>query len=209
MQREITEIFLSCIFSTICAVIAIDIDPAKIAMARHNAEIYGVAGRIEFIVGDFFDVIKGIKVPFFIIMRGMIISIFFSTPKADVVFLSPPWGGPEYLNSDVFDIRSMMTPDGFRIFDAARKAAKNIVYFLPRNTDVDQVTKGFFILSASVPDPNAAFRSWHWLNKATRLVRLSRCFSTESSRHSMPILEIGLMFSFIDMMRIKSSSHCK
>ena len=34
-------------------VIAIDIDENKLKMARNNAEIYGVADRIEFILGDF------------------------------------------------------------------------------------------------------------------------------------------------------------
>ena len=45
------------------AVIAIDIDPVKIACAIRNAEIYGVADRIEFIVGDYFDVMPHVKVP--------------------------------------------------------------------------------------------------------------------------------------------------
>lgn len=45
-------------------------------MAKHNAEVYGVAHKIEFIVGDFFDIAP--------------------TIKADLVFLSPPWGGPTY-----------------------------------------------------------------------------------------------------------------
>lgn len=58
------------------AVIAIDIDAKKIEMARHNAEIYGVADRIEFIVGDFLQLSESFR--------------------ADVVFLSPPWGGPDY-----------------------------------------------------------------------------------------------------------------
>lgn len=31
-------------------------------MARHNAEVYGVADKIEFIVGDFFEVGPKIKV---------------------------------------------------------------------------------------------------------------------------------------------------
>lgn len=52
-------------------VIAIDIDPKKIEMAKHNATIYGVQDKIEFIVGNYFDLIDGLK--------------------ADVVFLSPPW----------------------------------------------------------------------------------------------------------------------
>ena len=43
-------------------VIAIDIDPTKIELARHNAAVYGVADRIEFIVGDFFKVLPTIKV---------------------------------------------------------------------------------------------------------------------------------------------------
>jgi RNA cap guanine-N2 methyltransferase len=36
-------------------VIAIDIDPVKIACAKHNAKIYGVLDKIEFITGDFFS----------------------------------------------------------------------------------------------------------------------------------------------------------
>lgn len=42
--------------------IGIDIDPVKIACARHNAEIYGVADRIEFILGDYFDIMPHLKV---------------------------------------------------------------------------------------------------------------------------------------------------
>ena len=43
-------------------VIAIDIDPVKVACAMHNAEIYGVADRIEFIVGDYFHIMPQLKV---------------------------------------------------------------------------------------------------------------------------------------------------
>jgi len=62
-------------------VIAVDIDPEKVKLARHNAEVYGVADRIEFLVADFFQVAPKLK--------------------ADVVFLSPPWGGPSYLDKKV------------------------------------------------------------------------------------------------------------
>jgi methylase of polypeptide subunit release factors len=44
-------------------VIAIDIDPTRIGYARHNADIYGVADKIEFIVGDFFQLAPSLKVP--------------------------------------------------------------------------------------------------------------------------------------------------
>jgi hypothetical protein len=58
------------------AVIAIDIDPIKIEYARHNARIYGVEDRIEFILGDFYALSHRLT--------------------ANVVHLSPPWGGPSY-----------------------------------------------------------------------------------------------------------------
>ena len=73
--------------------IAIDIDPVKIDLARNNAEIYGVAEKIEFICGDFLQLASHLK--------------------ADVVFLSPPWGGPDYATAEIFDISTMMSPDGY------------------------------------------------------------------------------------------------
>ena len=42
--------------------IAIDIDPVKIACAVRNAEVYGVRDRIEFIVGDYFNIMPHLKV---------------------------------------------------------------------------------------------------------------------------------------------------
>jgi len=55
-----------------CEVLAIEIDPNRLAMARHNAEIYGVAGRIKFICGD--------------------ASRIAPEMKADLLFIDPPWG---------------------------------------------------------------------------------------------------------------------
>ncbi|XP_036412042.1 trimethylguanosine synthase [Colossoma macropomum] len=100
-------------------VIAIDIDPVRLELAQHNAEVYGVAQRIDFIQGDFLQLAPRLR--------------------ADVVFLSPPWGGPEYLSAEVFDIKTMMSPDGFEIFRLARMISDNIVYFLPRNADMEQI----------------------------------------------------------------------
>jgi tRNA G37 N-methylase Trm5 len=50
-------------------VIAIDIDPYKIELARKNAAVYGVQDRIEFIVGDFFQVCVVIRVVIFCRIR--------------------------------------------------------------------------------------------------------------------------------------------
>ncbi len=127
-------------------VIAIDIDPIKIALARHNARIYGVEDRIEFIVGDYFKIIPTLT-------------------AANVIFLSPPWGGPDYLQKSknnkgnvifsiqkfgfitldfynldaLFDLKTMIPVDGMEVFNAALKITENIAYLLPKNTNVDQV----------------------------------------------------------------------
>ena len=47
--------------------------------------------------------------------------------------------GPEYLNSDVFDIQSMIPLDGIKIFDAALKITESIAYYVPKNSNVDQL----------------------------------------------------------------------
>lgn len=89
--------FFAVIFSLsvshLLPVIGVDIDPARLSLARHNAEVYGVADRIDFLLGDFLQLAPR--------LRG------------DVVFLSPPWGGPDYLTAEVFDIRTMIQPEGY------------------------------------------------------------------------------------------------
>jgi hypothetical protein len=65
-------------------VIAIEINPARLEMARHNARLYGVEHKISFICADFFKV-----APFI---------------KCDGVFLSPPWGGPTYKWCNYVDV---------------------------------------------------------------------------------------------------------
>lgn len=111
--------FLSNIILT---VIAIDIDPKKIEMAKHNAGIYGVADRIEFIVGDFFQLAESLK--------------------ADVVFLSPPWGGPQYLKVDTYDLEEHLQPVAASVMmEKARQIASNIAIFIPRNSNTQQLTQ--------------------------------------------------------------------
>ncbi|KAF9434899.1 Trimethylguanosine synthase [Entomortierella beljakovae] len=100
-------------------VIAIDIDPVRLMCAKHNARIYGVEDRIEFICGDYMTLIPKLK--------------------ADVVFLSPPWGGPDYLVQEEFDIKRDIPMDGEHLFQETSKITNNIAYFLPRNSNADQI----------------------------------------------------------------------
>ncbi|CAO1433558.1 unnamed protein product [Diamesa hyperborea] len=106
---------------TCMKVIAIDIDPKKIEMARHNAMVYGVSDRIEFIVGSYFDLVDGLK--------------------ANVVFLSPPWGGPEYMKKEViYDLEESLLPvAASKLMSETRKITDNIALYLPRNSNTSQL----------------------------------------------------------------------
>ncbi|KAF3965632.1 hypothetical protein CMV_010200 [Castanea mollissima] len=111
-------------------VIAIDIDENKIDCAHHNAAIYGVDDRIDFINGDFFSLAPKLK--------------------ADTVFLSPPWGGPDYTKVKTYDIKTMLKPrDGYSLFNTAKEIASRLVMFLPRNVDLNQLAE--LCLSAHPP----------------------------------------------------------
>lgn len=74
-------------------VLAIDINADRLDLARQNAAVYNVEDQIEFLQGDFLHLAPQLC--------------------GDVVFLSPPWGGPDYLSAEVFDIKTMMEPDGY------------------------------------------------------------------------------------------------
>jgi hypothetical protein len=58
-----------------CEVIAIERAPQRLAMARHNAAVYGVAERIRFVEGDALEAIGALQ--------------------AELLFVDPPWG-PDY-----------------------------------------------------------------------------------------------------------------
>lgn len=63
-------------------VFAIDLDARRLMFAKHNARVYGVLNKLEFINGDSLQIVP--------------------TLQAEVVFLDPPWGGPSYIQKPVF-----------------------------------------------------------------------------------------------------------
>ncbi|GBE86543.1 Trimethylguanosine synthase [Sparassis crispa] len=148
-------------------VIALDISPVRLALARHNAALYGVADRIEFILADFLSFARTLpqqqssrhrleKT------RAVDAAAHYESllhRKIDVIFLSPPWGGPSYLsdsastlqgaateNGDInaleppeYSLASIRPVHGAQLFKLARRITKNVAYFLPRNVRLDEV----------------------------------------------------------------------
>ncbi|KAL1383660.1 hypothetical protein HDK64DRAFT_289627 [Phyllosticta capitalensis] len=106
-------------------VFAIEKDPETLKCAKHNAEIYGVANKIWWIQGDCLEIIPK-RFP------GM---------KEAVVFASPPWGGVSYRHQPVFDLE-IMQPYGLKeLYRALTKASKDLVLYLPRTSDLNQIAK--------------------------------------------------------------------
>ena len=105
-------------------VIAVDIDPVKLSCARHNAAIYEVEDRIEFVQAD---AIRLLETHAF---AGV----------ADVLFCSPPWGGPSYGSNDTFDLDRAFLPSAgqqvsfTRLIQLAQQTTRNLAVFLPRNS---------------------------------------------------------------------------
>ena len=119
--------------------IALDIDPTRLALARHNATIYGVADRIEFILTDYITFADS-----YLTLPST------SKRKIDVVFLSPPWGGPSYLAGPQGDepievhpeysLGSIQPIHGAELFRLSRRMTRNIAYYLPRNTKLEEIS---------------------------------------------------------------------
>ena len=107
-------------FSKYCSkVYAIDICPNKLDLCKNNCDVYHCKNNIEFIQSDFLK------------MKNKI--------KADYIFLSPPWGGTEYKNSEIYSIKKFMYPDITEIIRVSLNVADNILFFLPRNLDLDEL----------------------------------------------------------------------
>ncbi|WFD34990.1 putative diacylglycerol O-acyltransferase tgs1 [Malassezia cuniculi] len=137
-------------------VVALDIDPVKIELAKHNAAIYGVQDRITFLCGDLRDFARDY------VGEGHGEDTTegrwqgWDKRKIDVVFMSPPWGGVEYKNpaqltneppdesckySDIYPLSELRPDGGSAIFKMSQKIAPRTVLFLPRNSDLDDIAK--------------------------------------------------------------------
>ena len=76
--------------------------------------------KIEFIIGSYFDLIEKLK--------------------ADVVFLSPPWGGPDYMRKEIYDLEENLLPvAASQLLSETRRITQNIAAYLPRNSNTKQL----------------------------------------------------------------------
>lgn len=111
-------------FSRLCKKIyAIDIDQYKLDICKNNCNVYGCRDNIEYIHSDF------------LLMENS--PIF--KDKADYIFLSPPWGGVKYKNNEVYNIKTLMTPNIYDIIRVSLKISKRIMFYLPRTLQLEDL----------------------------------------------------------------------
>ena len=110
-------------FARHCKSIGIELNTERCTMIRNNSEIYNVQDRIQIVNGDFFQ--EAIKFA-----------------PVDVLFLSPPWGGPSYLQAQEYDINGMI-PSIYDILKLCNSLTRNLILFLPRNINPKQIISLF------------------------------------------------------------------
>ncbi|CAH2352674.1 trimethylguanosine synthase [[Candida] railenensis] len=119
---------------------AIDINKNNLACTEHNASIYGVKEHLWVYQGDWNEMASTKK-------SGAVNKSWI--PKSvthgksgkpfDLVFTSPPWGGPSYKDQTTFDL-SKMEPFSVKAFaKQILQYTDNFIMYLPRNSDLDQL----------------------------------------------------------------------
>lgn len=102
-------------------VLAVDWTASRLVLATHNARLYGVSDRVDFMAGDVNDLLPTLQ------SRGV-----------DAVFMSPPWGGPAYIDTVAYDVRPFV-----KLVELAQLVTPNVAILLPRNVRQEDVETEF------------------------------------------------------------------
>ena len=165
-------------FSKFCKKIyAIDIDKPRLDICRNNCKVYNCKDNIEFILSDFLLMENS---PTFI-------------NKADYIFLSPPWGGVKYKNTDVYSIKNLMTPSIYDIVRVSLNVSKKIMFYLPRTLLLEELFEIVSeILNKNTPGTgDRIFFDVHILKSANKIKAQLIIFGNEigNSIHEEDLIE--------------------
>lgn len=118
-------------FARMCTrICACDINEHRLQLAQSNARVYGVADKIEWRCVNSIELLR---------RPDSIVREF------SVCLLSPPWGGPAYLERPVYRLEDIRLPhgdevvDGFELLRLALEACPNAIYLLPRSTSLKDI----------------------------------------------------------------------
>ena len=122
-------IFFSKKFKT---VYANDLYENKIKMTINNLKIYNCDDNVIFSCQDFLTF----------------------NQNSDFIFLSPPWGGIEYKKDDNFMLKNWIVPDIEEIIKHSLQLSKNLIFYLPRCTKINELTEYIYKYDQKFIDDN-------------------------------------------------------
>lgn len=113
-------------------VYGVDASLEHLYCSYRNAQTYGVSDRIWLKYGSWEDIAR----------KGR-----FAKLGIDCIFGSPPWGGPGYLKSETYDLEMGLQPMGLtEMLKSFLSVSSNVVLFLPRNSDLNQLSRATRII---------------------------------------------------------------
>mmetsp|Transcript_16233 Transcript_16233/g.32916 ORF Transcript_16233/g.32916 Transcript_16233/m.32916 type:complete len:252 (-) Transcript_16233:362-1117(-) len=157
-------------------VLAIDIDPLKIELTRNNAHVYGVADRIECLTGNALELLPLLHGALDHSRCGPLLWVpsFTSSPpclgKVDVIFLSPPWGGPDYIQHQPFLLSEHLQP--YRALDLLNlsfQVTPNVAFLVPRNIDLQDLSR---LLAQCIPPQTHCEVEYNFLGQKCKTATL-------------------------------------
>ena len=149
-------------FSKYCKkVYAIDIDEKKLDICKNNCKIYNCPENIIFIHSDFLKIDK-----------------YKENIKGDFIFLSPPWGGIQYKNNEIYCIKNLMKPDISEIIKMSLKVSKYIMFYLPRTLMLEEL----FEIISEINHEDRLFFDVHILKSANKIKALLIIFGYDINK---------------------------
>ena len=151
----ITDAFCGCGGNTIFfskkfkKVYANDLYEEKIKLTINNLKVYNCEDNVEFSCQDFLTFNK----------------------KSDYIFLSPPWGGVDYKNDNNFLLKNWINPDIEDIIKHSLELSKNLIFYLPRCTKINELIEYIYKYDKSFIDNNekTIYLDIHVLQKKLKL----------------------------------------
>lgn len=135
-------------------VMAVDMDAVKLGHLQANAALYHASAGINAVQDDVLRFLGSLADPQALSAHRQAISRHAGVIteaeaealpakrcySADLVILSPPWGGPAYLQAEAYDLRSMLSSgDCYDLVALAVCVAPSVVLTIPRNSPDEQV----------------------------------------------------------------------
>lgn len=128
-------------------VVACEIDENRASMLKNNLEVCGCS-NVQVITGSFLTHIK-------------------ESPVYDVVFIDPPWGGPNYKTSSQLRLFIDDIPLSSIVVDMIKSRYSRIALKLPLNFDLDELSRALEIEFQDNCEIN------RWINRESKILMVA------------------------------------